>query len=199
MPLCFFAQSVVDVEKIGKEVSDPKSIYYYDRLEYKYRGIPGSLDKEEAKHLYYGRLFLNDKIEVTDPRFAELRKAFENGDFEKCATFGRSLYHLDATNLDILLILMRGLESMKKFELLSLYMAQFRALTDTIVSSGDGKSEKTAYMVNTIGDEYILLNMLGINQDYRRSSKPVNTSMLDVWSNGNKQVFIKVLDTNLKL
>ena len=199
LPLCFFAQSIKDIEAMGKEISKPESMYYYDRLEYKYRGLPATLDLDEAKHLYYGRLFLEDKIEVTDARFTELRKAFETGDFQKCATLGRQLYHLDATNLDVLLIMMRGLENTKQLDDLSLHMLQLRTLTNVILASGDGKSEKTAYLVNTIGDEYILLNMLGVDQSYQRQSKPVGDSMLDVWSNDARKIFIKVLNTNLKL
>lgn len=198
-PLCFFAQSILDIEKMGKAISNPESMYYYDRLEYKYRGLPATLDTEEAKYLYYGRLFLEDKIEVTDARFIELRNAYEKGDYQKCATLGRQLYHLDATNLDVLLIMMRGLENTKQLDNLSLHMLQLKTLTSVILASGDGKSEKTAYLVNTIGDEYILLNMLGVDQNYQRQSKPIDKSMLDVWSNETRKIFIKVLDTNLKL
>jgi hypothetical protein len=46
-------------------------------------------------------------------------------------------------------------------------------LTDGIKSSGDGLSEKTAYLVNSVGDEYILLNILNIGQDYNRNSMAV--------------------------
>lgn len=196
LPLLIFSQKV-DVMAIGKAISDPESPYYYDRLEYKYRGLPQMLDKDEAKHLYYGRLFLQDIIGPYDPRFNELRSAFERGNYDKCVQLGRELYHLDSTNLDILLIYMKGLENTKDFEGLSPHIGQIRALTDAILESGDGKSEKTAYVVNTIGDEYILLNMLRVGMDFKRQSRAVRDSMLDIWSNGTQTIYINVLYTNL--
>jgi hypothetical protein len=54
-------------------------------------------------------------------------------------------------------------------------------LTDGIKSSGDGKTEKTAYLVNSVGDEYILLNILNIGQDYNRNSMAVKDGMIDIW------------------
>jgi hypothetical protein len=40
------------------------------------------------------------------------------------------------------------------------YSNQFRKLVDAMLSSGDGKSEKTAFLVNSVSDEYILLAIL---------------------------------------
>lgn len=74
-------------------------------------------------------------------------------------------------------------------------MNQLRSLTDAMKSSGDGKSEKTAYVVNSVGDEYILLNMLNIGQDYTRGSQAANGAMYDIWQKGDQKLYIKVLYT----
>ena len=73
------------------------------------------------------------------------------------------------------------------------HLNQFRTLTEAIRSSGDGKTEKTPYLVNSVGDEYILLNILNLGQDYSRGSKPSKDGMLDIWEKDNSKIYIKVL------
>ena len=68
-----------------------------------------------------------------------------------------------------------------------------RLLTDAIKSSGDGKSEKTPYLVNSVGDEYIFLNILNVGEDYIRSSKTLKDGVLDIWEKGDQKIYIKVL------
>ena len=103
------------------------------------------------------------------------------------------MYGKDPTNLDILLILLRAYDSVKDGNNFVHHLNQFRTLTEGIRSSGDGKSEKTAYIVNSVGDEYILLNILNIGQDYTGSSKASKDAMFDIWEKDGKQIYIKIL------
>ena len=84
-------------------------------------------------------------------------------------------------------------EAKKDVSNFSHHMTQLRTLTDAIKSSGDGKSEKTAYVVNTVGDEYILLNILNIGQDYERHSQASKDAMFDIWQKGEDKLYVKVL------
>lgn len=189
----FGQKSNIDLKTIRKDLKNEKSPYNYDKLIFKYKAYPKSLDTIESQHLYYGRNFREDKVSTLDDDFKLLAEAFKNGDFEECIRQGKILYEKDPTNLDILLILMRAYDSKKEGSNFIHHLNQFRTLTDAVRSSGDGKSEKTAYLVNSVGDEYILLNILNLGQEYTRGSKPSRDGMLDIWQKDNNTIYIKVL------
>lgn len=183
----------VNLKTIEKSLKDSGSPYNYDKLIFKYKGYPKSLDSIESQYLYYGRNFRNDRIQTSDESFKNLAEAFKQGNFADCIKQGKVLYDKDPTNLDIQLILLRAYDSVKDGNNFMHHLNQFRSITEGIKSSGDGKSEKTAYLVNSVGDEYILLNILNIGQDYTRGSKAVKDGMIDIWEKGGHQIYIKIL------
>lgn len=189
----FGQKSKVDLKAIEKGLKNPDSPYNYDKLIFKYKGYPKSLDSIESQYLYYGRNFRNDKITISGEGFKGLAEAFKEDNFADCIRQGKTLYNTDPTNLDILLILLRAYDSLKEGSNFMHHLNQFRSLTDGIKSSGDGKSEKTAYLVNSVGDEYILLNILNIGQDYTRNSRSAKDGMFDVWEKDGRQTYIKIL------
>lgn len=189
----FSQKSKVDFKAIEKSFKNSDSPYKYDKLIFKYKGYPKSLDSIESQYLYYGRNFRNDKVTTSDEAFQSLTEAFKQNNFEECIKQGKILYDKDPTNLDILLILLRAYDSVKDGNNFMHHLNQFRSLADGMKSSGDGKSEKTAYLVNSVGDEYILLNILNIGKDYTRGSKPSKDGMFDVWEKEGQKIYIKVL------
>jgi hypothetical protein len=189
----FSQKSKIDLKTIEKSLRTEGSPYNYEKLIFKFKGYPKSLDSIEAQYLYYGRNFRNDKISTSDESFKSLVEAFKQNNFADCIKQGKALYGKDPTNLDVLLILLRAYDSVKDGNNFIHHLNQFRALTEGIRSSGDGKSEKTAYIVNSVGDEYILLNILNIGQDYTRSSKASKDAMFDIWQKDGKQIYIKIL------
>ncbi|WP_294198622.1 MULTISPECIES: DUF4919 domain-containing protein [Chryseobacterium] len=189
----FSQKPKIDLKTIEKDLKNGKSPYNYEKLTFKYKAYPRSLDTIEAQHLYYGRNFIKDPVLTTDPEFKSLAEAFKSNNFQDCIRQGKILYDKDPTNLDILLILLKAYDYLKDGDNFMYHLSQFRALTDGMKSSGDGKTEKTPYLVNTVGDEYILLNILNLGQDYTRGSKSVKDGILDIWEKDNSKVYIKVL------
>ncbi|AZA52836.1 DUF4919 domain-containing protein [Chryseobacterium sp. G0201] len=189
----FSQKSKIDFKSIEKNLTNAQSPYNYEKLIFKYKGYPKSLDSIEAQYLYYGRNFKKDKISTSDDDFKKLAEAFKDKNFEECIKLGKVLYDKDPTNLDVLLILLRAYDSQKDGSNFSHHLGQFRLLADAMKASGDGKSEKTAYAVNSVGDEYILLNMLNIGQDYTRGSKALKDGMMDIWEKEDNKIYIKVL------
>jgi hypothetical protein len=186
-----------DFKNIEKNLKKTDSPYNYDKLIFKFKGLPKSLDSIESQYLYYGRNFRDDTVSTLDADFKSLTEAFKNNNFADCIRQGKILYEKDPTNLDVILILLRAYDSQKDGDNFVHHLDQLRALTGAIKSSGDGKSEKTAYYVNSVGDEYILLNMLNIGQDYTRGSKAIKDGMMDIWEKNNEKIYIKVLYLNL--
>ncbi|WP_144283162.1 DUF4919 domain-containing protein [Chryseobacterium echinoideorum] len=194
IPFLGFAQHTeLNLKQIEKNISNPKSGYGYEKLIFKFKGYPKSLDSIEAQHLYYGRNFIENKVSVADEKFVKLADAFKTGNFQECIQIGKVLYGEDPTNLDVILILLRAYDSLKDGSNFVHHLNQLRLLTEAIKDSGDGKSEKTAFVVNSVGDEYILLNVLNIGQDFKRSSVTYKDSVVDVWSKDDLKVHIKVL------
>ncbi|ANF50601.1 hypothetical protein A0O34_08725 [Chryseobacterium glaciei] len=189
----FSQKSKIDFKSIEKSLTNAQSPYNYEKLIFKYKGYPKSLDSIEAQYLYYGRNFRKDKISTSDDDFKKLAEAFKDKNFEECVKLGKVLYDKDPTNLDVLLILLRAYDSLKDGSNFMHHLGQFRLLADAMKASGDGKSEKTAYAVNSVGDEYILLNMLNIGQDYTRGSKSLKDGMIDIWEKEDSKIYIKVL------
>jgi hypothetical protein len=193
----FSQKSKIDIRGIEKNLTNSRSPYNYEKLIFKYKAFPKSLDSIESRHLYYGRNFRTDKISTSDESFKNLAEAFKENNFVDCISQGKILYNKDPTNLDILLILLRAYDDQKDGNNLTYHLSQFRALTDGIKSSGDGLSEKTAYQVNSVGDEYILLNILNIGEEYTKNSKASKKGMLDIWEKDKKNIYIKILYLDL--
>ena len=192
IPFLGFSQKL-DFKEIEKNLSNPKSNYNYDKLIFKFKGMPKSLDSIEARHLYYGRNFRKDKVSTLGDDFKGLADSFKAGDFEECIKKGKALYIKDPTNLDVILILLRAYDQTKKADDFVHHLSQLRLLTSAIRTSGDGKSEKTAFVVNSVGDEYIFLNILNVGQDYSRHSTTYKDSVIDVWTKESNTIYIKVL------
>jgi hypothetical protein len=77
---------------------------------------------------------------------------------------------------------------------LNYYSTQFRKLIDAVLSSGDGKTEKTAYLANSVTDEYILLAILQKKAfEMKRFSKPSKDGMYDVWDDNGKKLYISII------
>lgn len=193
----FCQKPKVDFKSIEKNLNNPQSPYNYDKLIFKYKGYSKSLDSIEGQYLYYGRNFRSDNVSISDEGFKKLAEAFKNKDFDECIRQGKVLYDKDPTNLDILLIMLRAYDSKKDEDNFVYHLNQFRTLAEAIKSSGDGKTEKTAYMVNSVGDEYILLNVLNIGEGYTRGSKAAKDGIIDIWEKDNDKIYIKILYLDL--
>jgi hypothetical protein len=189
----FSQKSKIDFKAIEKDLKNEKSPYNYDKLIFKYKGYPKSLDTIESQHLYYGRNFRKDVVSTIDDDFKSLAEAFKTENFDECIKQGKVLYEKDPTNMDILLILLKAYDVKQDADNVIHHLGQFRALTGAIRASGDGKTEKTPYLVNSVGDEYILLNILNLGQEYTRGSKSMRDGILDIWEKENNKVYIKVL------
>lgn len=194
LPFFGFSQKTkLDLKSIEKNLNNPSSPYNYEKLIFKFKGLPKSLDSLEAQHLYYGRNFRKDKVSQVGDEFKNLAEAFKNNNFADCIRLGKILYDKDPTNLDVILILLRAYDQTKDVSNFSHHITQLRLLTNAIKNSGDGKSEKTAYKVNNVGDEYIFLNILNIGQGYTRGSITLKDGVMDIWEKDNQKIYIKVL------
>lgn len=190
-----FAQQVqLDLKSLEKNLKDPKSNYHYDKVLFKYLGYPQSMDSTDIQYLYYGRNFAGTKVSMTDEDFKKLAEYYRDEKFTEAAQLGEQLFKKDPSNLDVLLILLQSLKNIGNEKDFIFRLHQFRTLITAIKNSGDGKTEKTPIIVNSVGDEYIFLNTQNIQLDgFNRTSKVLQDGMMDVWNKGNESIYVKIL------
>ena len=189
----FSQKSKINLDNIKKEILDKDSEFYYQKMLYKYKGLPKSIDSLEAQHLYYGRTFLDKTVSTSDKPFKKLLDDFKKQDYAETITKANQLLSEDPTNLDLLMIMLQCYDKQQDVKNFTYYLNQFKLLTSAILDSGDGKSEDSAYLVNSVGDEYILINVIQIPRQASRSSKPATGGMFDIWDNNNTKTYIKVI------
>ncbi len=189
----FSQKSKINLNAIKKEITDKESVYFYEKLVFKYQALPKSIDSLEAEHLYYGRNFLDKTVSTSEDDFKQILKDFNHQNYIETIAKTKSLLSKDPTNLDLLMILLQCYDKLKDFKNFSYYLGQFQLLTNAILDSGDGKSEKSAYLVNSVGDEYIFINVIRIPTHASRSSKLTDGGMCDIWENNNTKTYIKII------
>ncbi|MCD9856525.1 DUF4919 domain-containing protein [Epilithonimonas sp. JDS] len=189
----FSQKSKINLDNIKKEIADKESDFYYEKMLFKYKALPKSIDSIEAQHLYYGRTFLEKTVSTSDDEFKKLLKDFNKKNYPEAIAKTRDLLAKDPTNLDLLMIMLQCYDKLQDVKNFSYYLSQFKLLTSAILDSGDGKSEDSAFVVNSVGDEYILINVIQIPRQASRSSKPATGGMFDIWENNNTKTYIKVI------
>lgn len=189
----FSQKSKINLDNVKKEISNQDSEFYYQKMLYKYKGLPKSIDSLEAQYLYYGRTFLDKTVSTSDKPFKKLLDDFKKQDYAETITKANQLLSEDPTNLDLLMIMLQCYDKQQDVKNFTYYLSQFKLLTSAILDSGDGKSEDSAYLVNSVGDEYILINVIQIPRQASRSSKPATGGMFDIWENNKTKTYIKVI------
>lgn len=189
----FSQKSKIDLDKIKKEITDKESDYFYEKMVFKFQALPKSIDSLEAQYLYYGRLFLDKTISTNDDDFKKILKDFNKQKYEETVAKTKNLLSKDPTNLDLLMIMLQCYDKQKDIKNFSYYYGQFQLLTRAILDSGDGRNEESAYLVNSVGDEYILLNVIRFPMEAKRSSQPTEGGMFDIWENNDTKTYIKVI------
>lgn len=170
-PLLLFSQDMkiepINFKKIRKEIKKKKSPYFYSSLYQRYLELDTSLTITDFRYLYYGYTFQKEYSPYGTPRLQDSlatylsRKDPLRAEFEVAARLAGELlkessFRLRETFIAALSYEMAGNEHMS-----SLYFNFYEKQVDAIMTSGDGLSKKTAFVVIYIPDEYEMLEVLG--------------------------------------
>lgn len=180
----------VNLNEIKKNLEKKSSDYNQEKLLVKFKGLPIQLDSIESRHLYYG-----NKASVDYKKADELRKTFKEENYQKSIELAEEILKNTPTDLETISIIMEAYYKIQgNSTKLNHYSAQFTKIIDAILSSGDGKTEKTAFLTNSVTDEYILLAILKKNASLmKRISKPSKNGMYDIWDENGKKIYINVI------
>ncbi|MBX2845236.1 MAG: DUF4919 domain-containing protein [Saprospiraceae bacterium] len=165
-----FSQPVqpVNYADVESEISNPASKNYFPKLLEVYNTSPELLTPEQYRLLYYGFTFQEayrpyDKNEQE----AELASLMASNmdtmeDYEALAQKAKAILADDPFNLKMLYYLKNFNITLLRFEENIQIDRRFDGLIGAILSSGDGKSEESAFAINTISDEYMVIRAFGL-------------------------------------
>ncbi|WP_295811118.1 DUF4919 domain-containing protein [uncultured Apibacter sp.] len=202
-----FSQQI-NYEKIKETVNDINSPYYYENIISDFLNKPLDLQQDHIKsyYLYYGKLYSSyyTKNFEFSKKYLKFMKLIASKKYNKALILGEEFLKNDPINLTIILnlIICYNEEKNENVGRLTILKNQAEFLMKAIADYGDGRNKETAFKVISTGDEYALLNYIGINiVKYTRNSEiKNNNSVLDIWSKDIKyqkdkrnEVYIEVI------
>jgi hypothetical protein len=144
--------------------TDSSSRFFYPKLTEKIKHYPSELNTEEIFYLYYGQIFQKDYkslSSIANPERADFDKAVMNGNCKKALKLGNIILERNPVDLTVLLHVCNCIKENKYIDTTNFYEQRFKNLLTAILSTGDGKSMKTAIGIVNMEDDYVLKGVLG--------------------------------------
>ncbi len=176
-------------KKLRKEIQKKKSPFYYPALYQRYIQLDTSLTTEEFRHLYYGYTFQDEYSpygipELRDSLISYLgREELLRSEYEVAARIGRELLRGSPFRLRETFITAVAYEMAGDAKMSSIYFNYYEKQVDAIMTTGDGLSTNTAFVVIYVQDEYEILEVLGFKFGGEQYLLNDNFDMLELISN----------------
>lgn len=157
--------SNVDFDAIRRAVSDTGSVYHYPRLWQRFQKFDPSLDQRDYAHLYYGQVYQDSYNPVNTGLMEREREFFTSQRAKKwpqAAAAARDLVRQDPLNLKYNQMAGASLLANSDTASARRHRGRWQRLVNLILTSGDGRSDTTAYVVIRVPDEYQVLAHLGL-------------------------------------
>lgn len=169
------SQIDVNYKDVSREVSDQSSPYFYPNLFERYLKNDTTLTLTDYHYLYFGFTFQKNYNPYGRPdEMKEIRKILEKDDlsadeYKDLIKLSQKVLDEYPFDLDGVLYMTISNDKLGESDIATVWQDKYRKLIDTILSSGDGISEKTAMHVITTKDEYIIIQILGFDFDGEQS------------------------------
>jgi len=179
----------IKFKKIRKEIKKKKSPYYYPLLFQRYLELDTSLTAEEFKYLYYGFSFQAEYQPYGTPLLRDSlisylnRKNLIQAEYRIAAKIVGDLLHESPFRLRETFIAAVAWEMAGNEAVSQAYFTFYEKQVDAIMSTGDGLSENTAFVVIYIPDEYEILEVLGFRFNGMQSLLNNKIDMLQISEN----------------
>lgn len=155
-----------DYKKIEKVIKNEKSVFYYPKLMERFKAADTTLSLQEKRLLYYGYSFQEayhpyGTSEYNDSLLVYLRKDMTEPRLDSIIYFADKILEEDPFNLRALNSELFAYKQKQMEPEFDKRLTQAYVIIDALLSSGDGKTLKTAFYVIYVPHEYVLLNYLG--------------------------------------
>jgi hypothetical protein len=180
-----------DYKGIKKIIEDKSSPFYYPELFKRFTESDTTLTSQDFRVLYYGYLFNNSYhvfgvSDYTDSLNSILKRdSLGTGDYKAIIKYEKLILAEAPFNLRDLNFL--GFAYSHIGDTLDLHQIAFKLnmIIGTILSTGDGKTEATAWHVISISHEYDILGVLGFRFGGTQSLTKKGCDYLQVAENDN--------------
>src|SRR6056297_2841656 len=156
-----------DYHNIKQQVNDEDSDFYYPRLFRRYQNNDTTLQHKHYRMLYYGYLFQPEYAPSQSSPYSDSLRAIyekdslEKADFSKIIEYERQVLKKDPFSLRDLNTLAYAQAQKNEKKITSRLDYKINLLIETILSSGDGLEEASAWHVTEPSHERDILNVLG--------------------------------------
>lgn len=156
--------SKVDFDSIKKTLATDTNLYgkLFNRL----CNFDSTLNAEDYYLIYYGQVFSKKYDPYTSGEdFDKFNEDYGAGKYKEAAVLGEKLLRKNPLNLTLLYRTTNCFRQTGNLVMKRRCNRAFTALLDCIERSGDGIKCETAYVVTSVGDEYILLSDFELGYD----------------------------------
>ncbi len=163
-------------KRINKLTSKKKSDFYYPKLMKRYLESDRNMTIEEKRSLYYGFVFRKNykpyAASKYKPIISKLLKKPKLSKIDLNELLRQTDLHLYQHPFDVEILRVRVYVYKQLRNKINALKSrnQIKIIKDILLSSGDGKTKKTAFHVINTNHEHELLKMLGYQQVGRRKS-----------------------------
>ena len=153
----------IDMEDIESKTTDSLSYLYYPYLLEKYMVFDSTLTQEDFKYLYYGYVY----TDMYNPygrheKEEEFYTLYFDKHYNEAIPIGKEILLQYPINTKLIFKMLVCYHQLGEIEMSEKYAMLYYGLIRTIYFSGDGKSQKTAFKVINVSDEYEILSELGL-------------------------------------
>ena len=181
---------------IERIINDTSSYLYYPKLQEKVKNHPSEINTEDCFYLYYGQIFQENYQSlsfVANPERINFDRAVMNGNCKKVLGLGQTILARNPFDLTVLLHVCRCINEKKYSDTSFYYQQRYQQLLDAILSTGDGKSMRTAIKIVNMEDDYVLKGRLGFLGGVENLGFE-NNHAYSIWEkNGEKLYFEDVM------
>jgi hypothetical protein len=190
----------VDIDQIKTQTSEITSENYYPTLLNRFIKGDTTLSSKQLHFLYYGK-FNQPFYHPYDPTDGqtEMYRSIEQKEFDAGLIYGQRAFDLDPLDLKTLFGLSLCHYYLNNEAKMDFYLHLYYSLIATILETGNGSSEKDAFVVMSISDEYEIVNSF---QKKIKKQKLINgnTDLLFLEKSKDKTLnFLKKLYFNIEL
>ena len=160
--------SIPDYSEIEKLTTDKGSSFYYANLYKRYAANDTTLTLRDYRMLYYGYFFQGDYTPFYYTSESDSikmllgsKEEFDANDWKEIIRLGTANLHKNPFDLKGLNIVWIAHRHTGDSATARIYFDKLKKLVQTILSTGDGLSEATAFHVVNVSHEYDILNILG--------------------------------------
>jgi hypothetical protein len=149
---------------IQRIINDTSSYLYYPKLQEKIKNHPSEINTEDCFYLYYGQIFQENYQPlsfVANPERLNFDRAVMNGNCKKVLGLGQTILERNPFDLTVLVHVCHCINEKNILDTSFYYQQRFQQVLDAILSTGDGKSKKTAIKIVNMEDDYIIKGRLG--------------------------------------